>query len=116
MRPLLAIIAAAVPVGAFAADPPKPGVLPVASDADAWKVMPRSQPPLPVWARTLVGPLPKTTAAMLDLDRLHRDSHPLGAVLGAKLRWIAADVIGCEYAKKYAEFDLKRAKVPAADV
>lgn len=116
MRPLLVIIAAAIPIGVFAADPPKPGALPVATDADAWKVMPRSHPPLPVWARTLVGPLPKTTAAMLDLDRLHRDAHPLGAVLAAKLRWLAADAVGCEYAKKYAEFDLKQAKVPAADV
>jgi hypothetical protein len=116
MRSFLAIIAVALPLAAFAAAPPKPGALPVASDADAWKVLPRKNPPLPVWARTLAGPLPKTTAAMLDLDRLHRAEHPLGPVLSAKLRWLAADAIGCEYARKYAEFDLKQAKVPSADI
>ena len=67
MRPLLAIIAAAIPTALLAADPPTPGALPVATDADAWKVIHRKNPPLPVWARTLAGPLPKTTAAMLRL-------------------------------------------------
>jgi alkylhydroperoxidase family enzyme len=117
MRRLLIILATAgAASGLPAANPVKPGVLPTAVDADAWKQLPRKTPPLPVWARTLVGPLPKTTAAMLELDRLHRDGSPLGAVLVAKLRWAAADAIGCEYARKYAEYDLKRAKVPQPDV
>lgn len=117
MRRLLVILAVVVASGGLTAvDPAKPGALPVVADADAWKQLPRKSPPLPVWARTLVGPLPKTTAAMLELDRLHRDGNPLGAVLAAKLRWAAADAIGCEYSRKSAEFDLKRAKVPPPDV
>jgi hypothetical protein len=117
MRPLFAVVAAvALPVALAAADPDKPGGLPVATDADTWKQLPRKNPPLPVWARTLVGPLPKTTGAMLELDRLHRAENPLGPVLSAKLRWAAADAMGCDYAKAYAEADLRRAKVPPAEV
>lgn len=117
MRPLLVILAAAaLPAVLPAADPDKPGGLPVATDADAWKQLPRKNPPLPVWARTLIGPLPKTTGAMLELDRLHRAENPLGPVLSAKLRWVAADALGCDYARAYAEADLKRANVPQADI
>jgi alkylhydroperoxidase family enzyme len=88
----------------------------VVSDDDAWKRIPPQYPALPVWARTLVSPLPKTTGAMLELDRLHRSENPLGPVLSAKIRWVAADALGCEYARRYAEADLKRAKVPQADI
>ena len=55
--------------------------------------------------RMLVKPLPRTTGALLELDRLHRVDNPLGPVLAAKLRWIAADAIGCRL----------RTGVPAAD-
>lgn len=117
MRTVLTILAAiGLMAGLPAADPDKPGGLPVADNSEAWKQLPRKNPPLPVWARTLVGPLPKTTGAMLELDRLHRAENPLGPVLSAKVRWAAADAIGCDYAKKYAEADLKRAKVPQADI
>lgn len=102
---------------AVAAEPAQPATaLPAASDDDAWKKLAPKFPPLPVWARTLVGPLPKTTAAMLELDRLHRAENPLGPVLSAKVRWAAADAVGCEYARRYAEADLKRAKVSQADI
>ena len=57
----------------------------------------------------LVTPLPKTTGAMLDLDRLHRAENPLGPVLAAKLTWIAADALGCKYSVREAETDLRRA-------
>ena len=33
----------------------------------------------------LAGPLPKTTARMLELDYLHGVENPLGAVLAAKI-------------------------------
>jgi hypothetical protein len=80
---------------------------PAASSDAAWKLLPRES--LPVWARILVQPLPSTTGAMLELDYVHRAKNPIGVVLAAKLRWIAADEIKCEYAKVYAEADLRRA-------
>ena len=69
----------------------------------------RVDPPLPAWARTLMVSLPRTTAAMLELDYLHRVTNPLGSVLAGKLRWEAADAMDCEYFRRTAEADLRRA-------
>lgn len=85
-------------------------------DDEAWKLLPRENPPLPAWARVLAQPLPKTTGAMLELDYLHRVKNPLGPVLAGKLRWAAADEIGCDYARKYAEADLRRAGLKDDDL
>lgn len=79
--------------------------------AAAWQRVPQEMPPLPVWARILVAPLPKATAALLELDYRHRHQNPLGAVWAGKLRWTAADAMGCQYARRYAEADLRRAGV-----
>jgi alkylhydroperoxidase family enzyme len=62
---------------------------------------------LPTWARTLARPLPRTTLAMLTLDELHRARNPLGPLLAGKLRYVAAQTLGCEYARRYAESDLR---------
>lgn len=86
------------------------------SNERAWRSTPHRTHPLPAWARILVGPLPKTTAAMLHLDYLHRAANPLGAELSSKIRWIAADTIGCDYAKRYAEADLRRAVAPSREL
>src|SRR4051794_14049087 len=98
------VLGAALAVSA--ADPPR---FPAASSPDAWKRLRGEEPPLPAWARVLVQPLPKTTAAMLRLDHLHRAKNPLGPVLAGKLHRAAADAIGCPYSKRYAEADLRRA-------
>ena len=66
---------------------------------------------LPGWALTLAKPLPKTTAAMLQLDYVHRAKNPLGPALAGKLHWTAADAIDCDYARRYADADLIRAGV-----
>ena len=79
--------------------------------AEAWQRIPQERPPLPFWARILVKPLPKATAALIELDNLHRAKSPVGSVLAGKLRWAVADAIGCEYARKCAEADLRRAGV-----
>jgi alkylhydroperoxidase family enzyme len=83
--------------------------------ADAWRHLPRAKQgggqPLPNWARALARTLPQTTAAMLDLDRLHRTKSPLGPVLRAKMRWVAAQANRCAYSRAYAEADLRRAGV-----
>ncbi len=90
--------------------------LPALGNDEAWKRLPREDPPLPSWARVLAGPLPRTTASMLELDRLHRAENPLGTVLAAKLRRVTAEALGCEYARRYAEADLRRAGESDAEI
>lgn len=89
-----------------AADPPPR--FPITPDAEVWKRLPREEPPLPAWARTLSGPLPKTTALMLELDHLQRAKNPLGPVLAAKIRWVVADALKCDYGRAAAAADLRR--------
>src|SRR4051812_24314850 len=78
-----------------------------------WERLPKAESgggvPLPSWARALADSLPRTTAAMLDLDRLHRTESPLGPILQGKMRWVIADANRCEYSKAYAVADLRRA-------
>lgn len=105
-----------IPVVAVAAPPPlePPPRFPAASDDAAWAAFPprsKKNPALPGWAKVLAGPLPKTTARMLELDYLHRADNPLGPVLAAKLRWVAADALGSEYGIAAATADLARAGV-----
>jgi hypothetical protein len=71
---------------------------------------------LPAWALALAGPLPRTTAAMLELDHLHRADSPLGPALSGKVRWAAADALGWDYGRRYAEADLRRAGLGDADL
>ncbi len=92
-----------------AADPPAVPRFPFLDNDEAWDRLPRANPPLPAWARTLAVSLPRTTVAMLALDHLHRANNPLGPVLAGQVRWAAADALRCEYAKRYAEADLRRA-------
>src|SRR5262245_2384094 len=104
-------VAAGWAQAAAGAAPPPPGRFDRLSSSQAWKLLPREEPPLPVWARTLAASQPRTTALLLALDHLHRAGGPLDAALRGKLRWAAADTNRCDYAKRYAEFDLKRAGV-----
>ena len=100
--------------------PEREARVPLLDNADAWEHLPRATQgagqPLPGWARALAWSLPRTTAAMLDLDRLHRTRNPLGPVLRGKMRWVAADANKCEYARAYAEADLRRAGVSETEI
>ena len=111
---LMAILVLILGAPLVAAQPDTPpGQFPAASNNDAWARLPRDNPPLPPWARVLVGPLPQTTAKMLELDDFHREKNPLGPELSAIVRWTAADALGCVFGKATAEADLRRAGVPA---
>jgi alkylhydroperoxidase family enzyme/alkyl hydroperoxide reductase subunit AhpC len=80
----------------------------------AWdRLPPPERPPLPAWAVELAGPLPKTTARMLELDYLHRAENPLGTVLAARVRLAVADTLGSKYGVATASADLARAGVSA---
>jgi alkylhydroperoxidase family enzyme len=95
-------------------------LVPVDSDAEAWKHLPAadrgSGRPLPVWARALARTLPRTTAAMLELDYLQRTRSPLGPRLRAHMRWVAAHANRCAYGEADAEADLRRAGVDDAGI
>ena len=79
----------------------------------AWSSIRGSVPQLPAWARVYAETLPATTAHQINLDFAQRVRNPLGPVLSAELRWTTASALGCEYAKRCAELDLRRAGVPS---
>ena len=85
----------------------------VSTNDEAWKQLgasgPRSAEQLPVWARALVRHRPAVTAAMLQLDYLHRVENPLDPKLRASIRWIAANANQCLHSELMALDDLNRA-------
>lgn len=88
-------------------------VVPSISDAAAWELLPQSvrgsDLPLPNWAKAIAMELPRTAAALLELDYAHRMQSPLEPRLRAKIRYVIADANGCEYARQTALSDLHRA-------
>jgi alkylhydroperoxidase family enzyme len=106
-----------VPGGAWAGSVAR---VPVLTDAEAWEKMSyiekESNRRLPVWVRALAVSLPKTAAAMIDLDYAQRMESTLPPQLRAKLRWIAADALRCDYGKAYARFDYLQAGGKAEDI
>ncbi len=93
-----------------------PPAFPVPTQAEAWQMLPRKNPVLPAWAAALARPMPRGAGKLVELDDMHRTANPLGPVLRGKLRWAAADANGCDYAKEYAEADLKRAGLIPAQI
>jgi alkylhydroperoxidase family enzyme len=95
------------------------GRLPLLNDEEAWKRLPKAEhgggKPLPVWALALADALPRTTAAMLELDYRHRALSPLDARLRAKVRWTAAHANRCAYTEVVALADLEHAGAFAAE-
>ncbi len=94
------------------------GRVPCLTDAEAWRRLPRADAgrgrTLPGWARALAETLPRTTAAMLELDYLHRARSPLDPKLRGRLRWVAAHAYRCPYGEAYALADLRRAGLSEA--
>ena len=114
MRWSLILVMAAIGVTPLAAAPDTPPArFPSAGNDDAWAKLPRDNPALPPWAKMLVGPLPKTTAKMLELDHFHRARNPLGPELAGILQWTVADALRSPFGLANAEADLRRAAVPA---
>jgi alkylhydroperoxidase family enzyme len=107
--PIFALFALTVTASAQPEKPaPSKSPFPALPDGEAWDKLPPRKPALPEWARVLAGPLPKTTAKLLELDYLHRAKNPLDPVLAALLRATVAEALGCEYGKAEARTDLER--------
>ncbi|MSR59221.1 MAG: hypothetical protein EXS05_16520 [Planctomycetaceae bacterium] len=93
--------------------------VPLLEDGDCWQQMPAAVSgggqPLPVWARAVATQLPRTAAAMLQLDFAHRRRSPLDPIVRGKMRWVIAHANRCAYSEAYALTDLERAGLdPAA--
>lgn len=106
------IVMAGLLPNCLAAQEPAQGIA-VLDDASAWARLPPleagQRQELPVWARMLADSLPRTTAAMIELDALHRAHSPLGGILAAKVRKTVAEANRCDYSVECAEADLARA-------
>lgn len=113
------LLALGVLAGVALAQPDKPAPkvpFPVLPGDDAWsKLPPQKKPDLPEWARVLAGPLPKTTAKMLELDYLHRAKNPLGVLFAARLRLEVASALHSQYGTEAARADLRRALAPETE-
>ncbi len=106
---ILTLLICACVIQQLNAQPDKPQKQFPALDNDAaWTLLPRENPPLPPWARVLVGSLPKTTAKMLELEYLHRAKNPLGQELTGLIQLTVADALDCKFGKATAEADLIR--------
>jgi hypothetical protein len=83
------------------------------TDSEAWASMPKATAgggqALPSWAKAVASRLPRTAAAMLQVDFAQRTQSPLDPVLRAKMRWAIAHANRCAYSEAYALADLKRA-------
>jgi alkylhydroperoxidase family enzyme len=86
---------------------------PLLGNAEAWDRLPDAEEgagtPLPHWARTLAYALPRTTAAMLELDWQHRANSPIDPILRGMMRWTVAHANRCAYSESFALADLRRA-------
>lgn len=86
----------------------------------AWKALPPaacgSGSLLPVWGRLLALSLPRTTAALLQLDYLHRAASPLDPVLRSKLRYEVATVNRSFCGQAIAVADLRRAGLSSVEI
>ncbi|HEV3006601.1 MAG TPA: hypothetical protein VGX78_19175 [Pirellulales bacterium] len=90
------------------------------SHAEAWQRLPAAKHgsggALPAWARALAGSLPRTTAAMLELDWRQRAASPLDRTLRGKLRLAVARANRCDYTAACALADLELAAIDDAEL
>lgn len=84
---------------------------------ETWNRMPKAisggGQDLPNWARAVATHLPRTSAAMLQLDWAQRTKSPLDPILRGKMRWVIANANRSAYSQAYALADLERAGLDA---
>lgn len=83
------------------------------SDEQVWKMLPElatgEKTSLPNWIKPIALQMPRTAAAMLELDSAFRTQGPLDAALRAKLRWIIAHANQSAYGEALALLDFRNA-------
>ncbi|WZO99281.1 carboxymuconolactone decarboxylase family protein [Isosphaeraceae bacterium EP7] len=113
----LAILATFVHVSPSLGEAP---AAPQLTDAEAWARMPKATEgggqALPSWAKAVAARLPRTAAAMLQVDFAQRTKSPLAPKLRAKMRWVVAHANRCAYSEAYALADLRRAGADDASI
>lgn len=70
---------------------------------------------LPVWARVLAQTLPRTTAAMLEMDHLQRGANFWSATFRARVRVQVARLHHCRYSEETALADAQRTAAATDD-
>jgi alkylhydroperoxidase family enzyme len=84
-------------------------LMPELTDQAAWAALPIASKDdgtkLPQWARKLASVLPKSTAAMLELDYAQRAGNPIPPRLRAAMRWVIARANQSHYGEQIAEAD-----------
>ena len=82
------------------------------TDEAAWALLPPvakgAKQPLPNWVKPVALQMPRTAAAMIELDAAFRNTDAIDTVLRAKLRWIVANANQCTYGQQLALADLRR--------
>ncbi len=90
------------------------------TDQETWKALPKvvdgGGGPLPVWAKAVATRLPRTAAAMLELDFAQRTKSPVDPKLRAAMRWVIAHENHCAYSESYALADARRAGMDEAAI
>lgn len=90
------------------------------SDEQVWKMLPEvatgEKSSLPNWIKPIALQMPRTAAAMLELDNAFRSQGPLDAALRAKLRWIIAHANQSDYGEALALLDFRNAAGPSASI
>ena len=83
--------------------PPTSGPDALPGDEETWDRFPETVSggggPLPNWAKAVATRLPRTAAAMLELDLAQRTKSPLDPALRAKMRWVIAHANRCAYSR-----------------
>jgi AhpD family alkylhydroperoxidase len=97
-----------------------PAFLPLLTQEEAWQTLPTlehgTKDRLPLWALATAKALPRTTAAVLELEYRHRAASPLDATLRAQIRLIAAHANRCGYTQAQSEADLRRGGSSDAEI
>lgn len=83
------------------------------TDEQAWQLLPDvvsgTKGKLPNWVKPVAMQMPRTAAAMLQLEAAFRGDGPLDGKLRAKLRWIVAHANRSPYGQSVALADFRRA-------
>jgi len=103
-----------IPISSLPAEenPHSAPAVPLLSNQECWERLPpvSSIKPdeLPNWTKAVARELPRTAAAMLQLDYAQRTQSPLDPILRGKLRYVVALQNRCKYSQAYALADLER--------